>query len=68
MQSFLIKKSRECLKIIKDVYRGSNSYRRGFQARINMVRDDEGNLTGDPVQVLKYREILSRNPQADSPR
>lgn len=52
---FLFEKIRQVevdnkFKNIRDIYRDVSSRRIGFQANINIVRDDECNLTATPVQ------------------
>jgi hypothetical protein len=37
---------------IKDLYRGTNTFRKGYHPRINNVKDENGNLLADPQSVL----------------
>jgi hypothetical protein len=59
------KKKRECLKdkinepetnnknkIIRDLYRGINEFKKGYRPRINIIKDENGNLLADPQNVL----------------
>jgi hypothetical protein len=58
-------KKRECLKgkindletnnknkNIRDLYRGINEFKKGYQPRINVIKDENGNLLADPQNVL----------------
>jgi hypothetical protein len=37
---------------IRDLYRGINKFKKGYQHRINMMKDEDGNLLADPQNVL----------------
>jgi hypothetical protein len=37
---------------IRDLYRGTNEFKRGYQPQTNLVKDDRGNLLADPHQIL----------------
>jgi hypothetical protein len=39
-------------KNIRDLYRGINGFRKGYQPRINVTKDEYGNLLADPQSVL----------------
>jgi hypothetical protein len=39
-------------KNIRDLYRGINEFKKGYQPRINMIKDENGNLIADPQKVL----------------
>jgi hypothetical protein len=39
-------------KNIKDLYRGINEFKKGYQPRINLLKDENGNLLADPQSVL----------------
>jgi hypothetical protein len=39
-------------KNIKDFYRGINEFKKGYQPRINIIKDESGNLLGYPKNVL----------------
>jgi hypothetical protein len=39
-------------KNIRDLYRGINEFRKGYLPRINIIKDENGNLLADPQKVL----------------
>jgi hypothetical protein len=39
-------------KNIRDLYRGINEFKKGYQPRINFIKDENGNLLADPQSVL----------------
>jgi hypothetical protein len=39
-------------KNIKDLYRAINEFKKGYQPRINIIKDGNGNLLADPQSVL----------------
>jgi molecular chaperone GrpE (heat shock protein) len=39
-------------KNIRDLYRGINKFKKGYQPRINIIKDENGNLLADPQNVL----------------
>jgi hypothetical protein len=39
-------------KNIRDLYRGINEFKKGYQPRINIIKDENGNLIADPQNVL----------------
>jgi hypothetical protein len=39
-------------KNIRDLYRGINEFRKGYQPRINTIKDDNGSLLADPQSIL----------------
>jgi hypothetical protein len=39
-------------KHIRDLYKGINEFKKGYQHRINIINDENGNLLADPQQVL----------------
>jgi hypothetical protein len=39
-------------KKISDSYRGINEFKKGYQPRINIIKDENGNLLADPHSVL----------------
>jgi hypothetical protein len=39
-------------KNIKDLHRGINEFKKGFQIKINILKDKNGNLLADPQSVL----------------
>jgi hypothetical protein len=42
------------LKNVRDLYRGINDFKKGYQPRTNIVNDDQGDL------VVDYHNILGR--------
>jgi hypothetical protein len=41
-------------KIIRDLYRGINDFKKGYQPRRNLMKDENGDLYGDSHNIL-YR-------------
>jgi hypothetical protein len=39
-------------KDIKDLYREINDFKRGYQPRSNLVKDENGDLPADPHNIL----------------
>jgi hypothetical protein len=39
-------------KNIRDLYRGINEFKKGYQPIINIIKDENGNLLADPQNVL----------------
>jgi hypothetical protein len=39
-------------KNIRHLYRGINEFKKGYQPRINIIKDENGNLIADPQNVL----------------
>jgi hypothetical protein len=39
-------------KNIRHLYRGINEFKKGYQPRINIIKDENGNLLADPQSVL----------------
>jgi hypothetical protein len=39
-------------KNIRDLYRGINEFKKGYQPRTNLVKDERGNLLADPRKIL----------------
>jgi hypothetical protein len=39
-------------KNIRDLYRSINEFKKGYQPRINIIKDENGNLVADPQSVL----------------
>jgi hypothetical protein len=39
-------------KNIRDLYRGINEFKKGYQPRINIIKEDNGNMIADPQSVL----------------
>jgi len=44
-------------KILRDSYRGINELKKGYQPRINIIEDENGNLLVDP-QCFEYLELF----------
>jgi hypothetical protein len=38
-------------KILRDLNRGINEFKKGYQPRINIIKDENGNLLTDPQSV-----------------
>jgi hypothetical protein len=41
-------------KNIRDLYRGINDFKRGYQHRSNLVKDENGDLLADPHTILPF--------------
>jgi hypothetical protein len=39
-------------KNVRDLYRGINEFKKEYQSRINIKKDENGNLLADPQNVL----------------
>jgi hypothetical protein len=39
-------------KNIRDLYRGLNDFKKGYQSRTNLVKDDRGDLVADPHKIF----------------
>jgi hypothetical protein len=39
-------------KNIRDLYRGINEFKKGYQPRTNLVKEDRGDLLADPHKIL----------------
>jgi hypothetical protein len=53
-------------KCIRDMYRGINEFKKGYQPRTNLVKDERGDLLADPHNILKrwknyFCELLNVN-------
>jgi hypothetical protein len=51
-------------KNITDLYRGKNEFKKGYQHRINIIKDENGDLLADPQNVLNrwknfFNEMLN---------
>jgi len=40
------------IKNIRDLYRGMNDFKKGYQHRTNVVKDKKGDLVTDPHSIL----------------
>jgi hypothetical protein len=48
-------------KNIRDFYRGINEFKKGYQPRINIIKDENGNLLADPQNVLnRWKNFLNQ--------
>jgi hypothetical protein len=46
-------------KNIRDLYRGINQFKKGYQPRNNLVKDERGDLLADPHKILnKWKNYL----------
>jgi hypothetical protein len=43
-------------KNFRDLYGGINEFKKGYQPRINIIKDENGNLIADPQSVLNRRK------------
>jgi hypothetical protein len=41
-------------KNIRDLYRGINEFKKGYQPKISIIMDENGNLLADPQSVLNW--------------
>jgi hypothetical protein len=39
-------------KNIRDLYRGINKFKKGYQPRTNLIKDERGDLLADPHKIL----------------
>jgi hypothetical protein len=39
-------------KNIRDLYRGIKEFKKGYQPKINIIKDENGNLIADPQNIL----------------
>jgi hypothetical protein len=44
-------------KNMRDLYRGINEFKKGYQPRISIIKDENGNLLADPQSVLNRWKI-----------
>jgi hypothetical protein len=48
-------------KNIRDLYRDINGFKKGYQPRINIIKDKNGNLLADPQNILnRWKNFLTR--------
>jgi hypothetical protein len=47
-------------KNIRDLYSGINEFKNWYQHRINIIKDENGNLIADPQNVLNRWISLTR--------
>jgi hypothetical protein len=43
-------------KNIRDLYRGINAFKKGYQRRTNLIKDDRGDLLADPHRIFNRRK------------
>ena len=49
------------MKIIRDYYRNISDFKKGYQPRTNIVKDDKGNLVADSHSILAgWRNYFSK--------
>ena len=49
------------IKNIRDLYRGINDFKKGYQPRCNIVKDEKGDLVADPRSIVaRWRNYFSR--------
>jgi hypothetical protein len=53
-------------KNIRNLYRGINEFKKGYQPRINIIKDENGNLLADSQNVLNrwknfFNQVLNVN-------
>jgi len=49
------------IKNIRDLYRGINDFKKGYQPRTNIVKDDKGDLVADSQSILaRWRNYFSQ--------
>jgi hypothetical protein len=47
-------------KNIRDLYRGINEFKKGYQPRIYIIKDENGNMLADSQSVLNRWKNLTR--------
>jgi hypothetical protein len=51
------------IKKVTDLYRGINEYMKGYQPRINIIKDENGNLIADLQSVLNmWKKFFNQVP------
>ena len=49
------------IKNIRDLYRGIKNFKKGYQPRINIVKDEKGDLVADSHSILaRWRKYFSQ--------
>ena len=49
------------IKNIRDLYRGNNEFKKGYQRRTNIMKDDKGDLVADSHSILaRWRNCFSQ--------
>ena len=66
MKAYLRAKIEECeanskIKNIRDLYRGINDFKKGYQPRCNIVKDEKGDLVADSHSIVaRWRNYFSQ--------
>jgi hypothetical protein len=48
-------------KTLRDFYRGIDEFKKGYQPRINIIKDENGNLLADPQNVLnRWKNVFNQ--------
>jgi hypothetical protein len=48
-------------KNLRDLYRGINKFKKGYQTLMNIIKDENGNLLADPQNVLnRWKDFFNR--------
>jgi hypothetical protein len=46
---------------IRDVYRGINEFKEGYEHRINIIKDENGNLPADPQNIMnRWKNLFNQ--------
>ena len=48
------------IKNIRELYRGINDFKKGYQPRTNIVKDDKGDLVADSQSLARWRNYFSQ--------
>ena len=49
------------IKNIRDLYRGISDFKKGFQPRCNIVKDEKGDLVADPHSIVaRWKKYFSQ--------
>jgi hypothetical protein len=57
-------------KNIRDLYRGINEFKKGYQPTVNIIKDENDNLLADPQSALNrwknfFKQVLNMNEVHD---
>ena len=52
-------RSKSKIQIIRDLYRGINDFKKGYQPRCNTVKDEKGDLVADTHIIVNSGGIIS---------
>jgi hypothetical protein len=47
------------LKKIRDLHRGIKEFKKGFQPRINIIKNENGNLLADPPDLNRWKNFFN---------